>query len=209
MFLKKELRKFEFLQIFFVGVLFSVLVDTTTAATVKYNTNSLGSGVWQYNYTLEGSAPAGGFDGLTIYFEASSFGTLSAPTAPIGWDSLIVQHDTSLPSDGFFDVLRPAGRLTGNVASTSFSLRIEYLGAAFPGSQRFELYQSSPFNVVAFGETSAVGAIPEPSTAAFLLFGLGGVVLAGRRQASVLKTLFQNKRLLTNASTVTSRGGFL
>ncbi len=153
------------------------------AAIVQYNATALGGGFWRYDYSLEGAAPAGGFDGLTIYFEASSYGQLANAVTPLGWDPLVVQPDTSIPADGFLDLLSLGGLLTGNVGPVEFSVDVEYLGVGAPGSQRFELYQLAPFDVVASGQTGQPNGVPEPATGALVMLALGGIMLSRARSA--------------------------
>jgi hypothetical protein len=153
------------------------------AAILQYNATALGGGLWRYEYTLEGAAPAGGFDGLTIYFEASSYAQLANPVTPLDWDPLVVQPDTGIPADGFLDLLNLDGLLTGNVGPVEFSVDVEYLGVGVPGSQRFELYQSTPFDVVALGQAGAANDVPEPATGALVVLALGGVMLTRARFA--------------------------
>jgi hypothetical protein len=147
------------------------------AAVVQYATTSLGGDFWRYAYTLEGQAPTGGFDGVTIYFEPTSFGTLTNLVAPPGWDPLIVQPDTGLPADGFVDLLHSGGLLSGTVGPVAFSVDVEYLGTGVPGAQRFELYVSNPFSVVASGLTQQASNVPEPATVVLLALALGCAVL--------------------------------
>lgn len=156
---------------------------SANAAIVQFSTTALGGGFWRYDYTLEGAAPAGGFDGLTIYFEASSYGQLANAIAPLGWDPLVVQPDTGIPADGLLDLLNLGGLLTGNVGPLEFSVDVEYFGVGAPSSQRFELYQSTPFDVVALGLTGRVNGVPEPSTGALVMLALSGVMLARVRAA--------------------------
>lgn len=164
--------------------LLTALCITANAASVKYEAVALGGTSWRYDYTLQGNATATAFDGLTIYFAASSFGQLSNELAPSGWETLVVQRDTGIPADGFLDLLNLGGSLSGALTPVVFSLRVEYLGTGLPRSQRYELYQSTPFSVVASGETVQVGAIPEPRTNALMLLGLGAVVALRKRSTS-------------------------
>lgn len=52
-----------------------------------------------------------------------------------------------------------------------------------PGSQRFELYQLTPFDVVASGQTGQPNSVPEPATGALVMLALGGIMLARARSA--------------------------
>ncbi len=166
---------------YILGSLLVVFGLAANAAVVQYNTTALGGGVWRYDYMLEGAAPTGGFDGLTLYFEASSYGLLANAVAPADWDPLIVQPETGIPADGFLDLLSLSGLLLGNVGPVEFSVDVEYLGLGAPGPQRFELYQITPFDVVASGQTGQLNSVPEPVTGALVALALGGIVLTRSR----------------------------
>lgn len=139
------------------------------AAAITYQTTSLGGAEWRYDYTLQGSVPAGGVEGLTIYFDFGLFGPIQNLVAPADWDPLVVRVDTGIPSDGFLDLLSLNGVLQGALIPVSFSIDVQYLGAGAPGAQRYELYVTDPFAVVAAGQTqSAVTVIPEPGSMALV-----------------------------------------
>ncbi len=150
------------------------------AGIVQYTTTALGGDLWRYEFTLQGQAPSGGFDGLTIYFAPTSFGLLTSLVAPPDWDPLVIQPDTALPADGFVDLLHVSGLLNGTVDPVGLSVDVRYLGTGSPSSQRFELYVSDPFSVVLSGETQQANEVPEPGTiflvAVALGFGLSGRV---------------------------------
>ena len=164
-----------------IGGVAALCMAAHAAVVVPFTSTALGGSLWRLDYTLQGGAPAGGFDGITVYFEPGSYGLLANAAAPSGWDVLVAQPDSVIPADGFFDLLNLGGLLTGDVGTVAFSFDVEYLGAGAPGSQRFELYQASPnFRVVATGDTMRASSVPEPATAALLCLGLGGLTLRGR-----------------------------
>lgn len=157
----------------------AVLVCSSSAVAsliVKYQTTSLGGDQWRYAYTLQGDGPAGGVDGVTIYFASAAYALLTNAVAPSDWDPLVVQPDTGLPADGFLDLLHLAGPLSGILTPVSFDLDFKYLGIGAPGAQRFELYNASPFSVVFSGQTESA-SVPEPSGSALVALALTLVIL--------------------------------
>lgn len=155
----------------------------SAAPVLNYQLSSLGSGQWRYAYTLQGEAPAAGFDGLTVYFDASQYSLVGNVSAPSGWDVLTVQPDQPLQGSGLVDLLHLAGALAGAIAPVQFSVDFDYIGAGTPGSQRFELYNLSPFAVVQSGQTQP-GKVAEPATGALaaLALLLGASLSRARRR---------------------------
>lgn len=148
------------------------------AGLVDYATTPLGGNLWRYDYTINNTTPSTAFDELTVFFDVNSYELLSAPTAPAGWDPIVVQPDTGIPASGFFDVLSLGGFLADGQVLTGFSLTFAYLGPGTPGEQRFDLLNSADFSVTLSGTTTQPGAvpIPEPGTALLVLSGLATVL---------------------------------
>jgi hypothetical protein len=164
-----------------IGATAACAMAADAAIVVQYHTTALGGGLWRNDYTLEGVAPLGGFDGVTIYFDAGSYAQLADALAPPGWDVLVVQPDSGVPADGLLDLLNLGGLLTGDVGTIAFSVDFEYLGLGAPAPQRFELYQTTPFfEVVAQGDTVQANDVPEPATGALVLLALSGAMLRAR-----------------------------
>ena len=159
-----------------------VSVSAAHAGIVQYTATPLGGSNWRYDYTIINTTPSAGFDELTIYFDPSRYGALASGTAPSGWDPLIVQPDTGIPADGFFDVLNLAGLLADGETVSGFSVVFSYLVAGTPGAQSFDLYESSNFTLVGSGRTAPTQAthVPEPQTLALMLAALVGLGFARR-----------------------------
>lgn len=151
------------------------LAARAEAATITYDTLDLGAGQWQYSYNVNGF-PAVVDQGFTIYFDETLYTALTNPTtaAPAEWDLFVGQPDLGLPAAGFFD-----GRFVGTnpSAGNPFTIQFTFLGLGTPGSQPFEIYNNSPFQILQSGTTQLAGVVPEPAT---LVLFAGGVVLAAR-----------------------------
>lgn len=150
--------------------------SAATAGLVHFQATSLGGDLWHYDYTLQGQAPTGGFDGITIYFAADAYRLVNNLVAPLDWDPLVVQPDTGLPADGFVDLLNVGGLLQDMVGPVNFSVNFQFLGMGAPGSQPFELYRTAPFATVLSDQTQSPATVPEPGTAALVGLALGLVL---------------------------------
>ena len=158
-------------------------VSAAHAGIVQYTTTSLGGSNWRYDYTITNTTPSSGFDELTIYFDPGRYGAIASGTAPSGWDPLIVQPDTGIPADGFFDVLNLGGPLADGETVSGFSVVFSYLLSGTPGAQSFELYDFNSFTLLDSGRTATAQTtnVPEPQTLLLMLAALGGLGFARRR----------------------------
>lgn len=147
------------------------------AGTISYVATPLGANLWRYDYTVTNAIPSIAFDELTVYFDVGRFEMLAEPTAPAGWDPIVVQPDPGIPSSGFYDALNLGAPLGAGATVSGFSVSFAYLGVGSPGAQSFDLLDSATFSVVHSGTTAP---IPEPASFAMILMGLLGVSVAGR-----------------------------
>lgn len=160
----------------FVGMVWQPAAQATI---VQYTVDPISATDWRYNYTLINDSLGVNIDEFTIYFDEALYTNLVVDASPVDWDSLVVQPDNSIPANGFFDSLALIqGIQPGNILS-GFSVTFTYLGFATPGTQVFEVVDSS-FNVIDSGNTQKIPVvvgppvigIPEPSTYVMLVTGL-------------------------------------
>jgi hypothetical protein len=169
-----QLRQFLYKTLFFC---LTVVAFSANAASFHYQATDLtdttaGEDLWQYSYTV--SDYSFSMDsGFIIYFEPSLYSTLQnpSPTTSSNWDILVIDPNTFIPDDGTFDALS----LVDNPSLTdTFSIDFIWLGVNNPGSQSFEVYDSS-FSVIASGDTlntMTTTQVPEPPAGLLLIAGL-------------------------------------
>ena len=116
-----------------------------------------------HSYQVSGLTLTAG-QGFTIFFDANLYRLLQDPPPFVSadWDTISIQPDLALHSDGFYDTLA----LRNNPAFTDpFKLRLVWLGTGTPGAQPFTVYNND-FTTITQGQTTNV---PEPSALALLL----------------------------------------
>ena len=137
---------------------------------------------WQYRYAVSGYT----FDvdhGFSVYFDPALYANLDDPPAVnADWDSIAVQPDPALPSEGFFDAL---ALTSGASLADPFVVAFTWLGSGgtAPGSQPFTVNQFDAFgelSILETGRTVPADSIPAPPP--LILIAMGLAALARRRR---------------------------
>ncbi|MEQ1546886.1 hypothetical protein [Methyloglobulus sp.] len=157
--------------VFYFMLVFFGFMIRGEAATISYETNHIGGNRWEYSYTVSNGALSGNIEELSIYFAGSEYSNLAVGHTPSGWDVVVNQPDTVLPSDGFYDSLALVSGIAPKTALKGFSVSFNFLGSGIPGNQAFDILDPITFNPIDSGFT--VSSVPLPSALSMFVVGLG------------------------------------
>ena len=138
---------------------------------IQYTAINLGSGAWQYDYTLQGSFLVNW--GVAIYFPTPNYAGGSITDLGTGdseyWLTFPLQADPTIPAPGEYDIVA----LVDNPSLSSvFEVTFQWNGTGTPGTQGFNLYNfTNGADLLGSGNTTAASmAVPEPSLLTMMLF---------------------------------------
>ena len=155
------------------GVFFSTAAFGTLMAEIRYETNELGAGRWQYTYDVTNISLTPAIEEFTIWFDFGLCENLAieTPYPPSGdWDEVVIEPEPVLQDDGAYDAKALNSGVGVGETASGFAVSFDWLGVGEPGSQSYEIIDPVTFETIDSGYT-----MPEPST--LLLLGLGGLVL--------------------------------
>ena len=201
------------LQLLYLAI--AILIPyTAIGATISFSSISNGGGIWTNNYRVTAAGDEPQIKEFSIFFDPQSYSNISLAGIPTNWDGVIIQPDTSIPSDGFFDALALSGGSNSGAAINGFSISFLFNGLTVPGSQRFEVVDPATFATLATGFTTTdsgvilpnPGPIPqppnsdvsEPKSIFLLLLGFVLFVISHRRGPGLMNALYKNFNLDLN-----------
>lgn len=161
-----------------LGAALLVWAGQATAATVQFQVTDLpdlapGQDRWSYTYLVTGTFTA--FQGFNIFFGSGSYQNLQVTqTDPPDWLTLVTEPDPGLPADGLLTGLALADT---NAIGVPFEIDFVWLGSGLPSAQSVEFFDGD-FSVIATGQTTPAGSVPEPGS---LALTAGGLALLWRR----------------------------
>lgn len=163
----------------------AVLPFSGSAAIISFSPAFVGGSQWKYDYTV--TVPAGdpSVDEFSIFFHPALYENLAVAATPLGWGPLVIQPNTGIPADGFFDAL--AVDIGPGTSQGGFTVSFDFLGTGTPGAQRFDIVDSNTFAKLQTGFTSAAvvtapSDVTEPNT--LTLIGIGIALFLSFRSRS-------------------------
>jgi hypothetical protein len=163
------------------------LSRSSEATVITYDLTNLSANTWEYDYHVGNDTLSSDIEEFSVYFDFSSYANLmvTTPLSP-AWDEIVVQPDTGIPDDGFFDALVALGpSIAPGTTQSGFSVKFDWLGAGTPGAQFFQVVDAITFDVLDEGFTApAPASVPEPCAFLLALAGIAVVAVRRRRTAS-------------------------
>ncbi len=154
-------------------ILLVTVVNSSNAATVNYEITNILGNRWQYNYSVYNDSLTIDIEEFLIFFDHNAFDNLAVVDTPVTWDPLVIQPDSALPDDGYFDALALGSGIAPGTSLSGFLIEFDYLLSGPPGSQYFEVRDSISFDLLESGNTVlANGSVPEPNTMFLAIIGI-------------------------------------
>jgi len=147
---------------------------------IQYSLSPLGGNVYSYIYSVtnDGSLPGGApvrlFDVLfdpNLYQESSLLIVTPSGLQAQWSEHFLASVPPSIPA--FFDVYTSGGGIPSGHTVTGFAVQFTWLGSGVPGSQPFEIYDPTTFQMLQSGNTFDGTSAPEPSS-----FGMMALAIA-------------------------------
>ena len=160
------------------------LVSAKAFTGITYGLSSLGGNQWQYSYSVNNNTIGAPITDFLVYFpdvssSEYSYYTLLGGTGSGGFSFVTPPVQPSAPNLGGFAEFSGGSIPVGNTLS-GFTVDFSYTGSASLGSQSFEVYDSSTFDLLDSGRTTPQGSPGVPDGGATLTYALlAGLSLLG------------------------------
>ncbi len=163
------------------GALAIGATGVANAAYIQGDLSRVGGNTWDLSITADAD-PGQPIESFTVYFDWAQVSNLTVWGTPPDWDSIVVQGDSALQADGYYDALALATGITAPKALGGFIARFDWADAAGPHFLRYTVNDSVTFDVLDRGVVdlnTGGGSAPEPAT--FLLVAAGALARIARQ----------------------------
>jgi hypothetical protein len=177
----------------FFGVILFSRVCSVYAATIEYSINNLSGNSWEYLYSFKNDTPLGDFSVFTIYFpevssssafDYSNISIIANPDAT-NWN-MFAAAPSAIELGGYIEALSMSP-LAAGASVGGFKVGFDFLGIGTPGSQQFDIFNST-YDLIETGSTVLAQqspTIPEPSILLLLGIGLSGWLVGWQKKGCV------------------------
>jgi len=144
--------------------------NAASATAINFTVSNIAGNTWQYSYVVSGHTFLTD-ETFEILFDENLYTNLQdPPPAVAGWMLLVFQPEVP-PNPNLPGIYSATAQSDGAPLGSPFVIQFEWLGIGTPGSQPFNVYDSS-FNLIDSGQTVAGNPIPEPGSVVLLTSAL-------------------------------------
>lgn len=155
-----------------------------SAAHVEAVLSRVGGNTWDISFTV-GADAGQTVEAFSVYFDWTQVSNIQVLASPLDWDSIAIQADSGLASDGLFDSLALGAGIGEGTSLGGFVARFEWAGATGPAGLRYSVNDPLNFDTLETGDvtltTDGGGTVPEPAPGALVALGLLAAVMASKR----------------------------
>jgi hypothetical protein len=165
----------------------ALLAGSSAYATTVYGDfANIGANKWTGSFVVVNDGSLAELSNFTVYFDQAYANNLVLLQSPATWDTIVIEPDLPLSSNGFLDglaialadVLKPGERIG------EFSVGFDWNSAnGAPKSFAYAIYNNGP-TLLESGSTTPSAAVPEPSQWLLAAAGLGVVGSLKRRRTA-------------------------
>lgn len=141
--------------------------STANAAHVEADLTRVGGNTWDAAFTVFAD-PGQTVDAFSIYFDWTQVSNLVVWASSADWDSLAIQADAALASDGYYDALALSDGIVYPKALSGFIAQFDWADPAGPSMLRFTINDPVSFDAIESGDVDLVSSlgdgasVPEP-----------------------------------------------
>lgn len=151
------------------------------AATVNAVLTNVNGNTWDASFTV-GASAGQPVEAFSVYFDWVQVSNILVQATPGSWDSIAIQADGGLASDGYFDALAMGSGIAGGASLGGFTARFDWAELAGPTLLTYTINDPINFSATESGNVNitlgGTTPVPEPASWALVVLGLFATAVA-------------------------------
>lgn len=157
--------------------------SSSHAAQIQTTFSQVAANTWDVSFEVTANAGQT-IEAFSVYFDWTKASNILVQASPGNWDSLAIQGDALLSSDGIFDSLPIGPGISAGTSLSGFAARFDWADTTAPAALRFTINDPVTFGVLEPGFTVMAAPVPEPAAWLLMLTALGAGATLRRTRPS-------------------------